>query len=714
MTAALSNSALLSHPYGVALDSSGNLYIADLGNARVRKVSVDGSIQTVVGGGSILPGGNGDGSPAIDMQLDEPRNVAVGADGTLYVSDFGANQVYSISPSGILTTVAGTGKMGFSGDGASAPLAELNAPAGLTLDGTGDLYVADSGNNCIRKIFHGVITTVFNVTGPTGLSITSAGTLYVAASSYFGPTAKAIAGIPSALDVALDGSGNVYATTGPFVLKVASGGNVSSIAGSGAPPNFAGDNGPATMARLNSPAGVAIDSQGNYYIADTANNRIRKVSSHGIISTIAGTGDAGSTGDGGLATLAQLNNPRSVAIDSAGNLYIADSGNNEIRKITPGGIMLPVSTELNDPEGVVVDANGLVYVADTGNNRVVQATSSGGIVQLAQVSKPVAVAVDPGGNVFVSASAQVLKISPAGAVSVVADRLNSPQGLAFTAQGDVLIAEMGANVIRQLTVAGSLTTIAGTSVAGFSGDGGAALTGQLDSPCGIAVASDGTIWVADEGNDRVRTLTPLATVADATLPISVVNAATMLPGSISPGEIVTIYGAGFDAAQTQVLFNGAPATIFFADASQINALAPVALVPGPNVNISILVENAVVAETSVPVVAAAPGIFTTANGKGPAAANNQDGSINSSANPAMRGSVVSLYATGGGSDLSNVTLTIGGYAASVLYAGPAPGFPGLMQINVQVPAGFLPPGIDSVTLSIGDAASQPGVTVAVE
>jgi len=706
--------ALLSHPYGLALDTGGNLYIADLGNARVRKVSVNGTIQTVMGGGSIVPGGNGDGSPAINIHLNQPRNLAVGLDGTLYVSDFGANQIYSVSPSGILTTVAGTGKPGFSGDGLSAQLAQLNAPAGLALDGFGDLYVADSGNNRVRKIFRSVISTEFIVTEPTGIAITSGGVLYVAASAYFGPTSKAITGIPFAFDIALDRSGNIYATTGQFVLEVATGGTVTTIAGSGASAYFGGDEGPATMARLNAPRGIAVDSQGNSYIADTANNRIRKVTLEGIISTIAGTGDAGGKGDGGLATLAQLSEPRSLAVDSAGNLYIADTGNNEIRKITPGGIMLPVSTAINDPEGVAVDANGLVYVADTGNNRIVQVTASGGITDLAQSSKPTAVAVDAGGDIFVSEAARVLKISPAGLVSVLADGLNAPQGLVLTAEGDLLIAETGANVIRRLTAAGALTTIAGTGAAWFSGDGGAASAAQLNSPCGLALASDGTVWIADQGNNRIRTLTPLATAADATAPITVVSAATMLPGPISPVEIVTIFGSGFDATQTQVLFDGKPATIFYASASQINALAPADLAPGSSTDVSIVVKGAKLADVLVPVVAAAPGIFTTGNGKGPAAANNQDGSINSPTNPAVRGSVISFYATGGGSDLSDVAVTIGGYTARVIYAGPAPGFVGLMQINVQVPAGFLPPGIDSVLLTIGSATSQAGVTVAVE
>ncbi len=704
--------ALLSNPYGLAIDPAGNVYIADLGNARVRKLSADGTIQTVAGGGLIVPGGDGDGSPAVRMQLGEPRNVAVDLDGTLYVSDFGAQRVYCISPGGILTTIAGTGKAGFSGDGASAQLAQLNAPAGLALDSSGALYIADSSNNRVRKIYRGVISTVYNVMEPTGVAIASGGGLYVAARGYFGSVSNAITGIASAFDVALDHGGNIYGTTGQFVREVNADGKITTIAGSGASLNFGGDDGSAGKARLNAPSGIAVDSQGNSYIADTANHRIRKVTPWGVISTIAGTGQAGAAGDGGPANSAQLSAPHALAIDSSDNLYIADSGNNAIRQITPGGMILTVATGLNDPEDLALDANSLIYVADTGNSRIVTVTGSGVITKLAEVSKPSGVAVDRTGNVFVSESTAVVKISPSG-ISTIIDGLNSPRGLVFTTEGDLFIAETGVNVVRRWTSAGSPSIVAGSGAAGFSGDGGPALGAQLNSPSGLASGPDGTIWIADQGNNRIRILTPIAAVADITAPLSVVNAATMLPGPISPGEIVTIFGSGFDPVQTEVLFDGKPATIFYASPTQINALAPGNLAPDSNTDLGILVKGVQSAETPVPVVGATPGIFTTGNGDGPAAANNQDGSINSAANPALRGSIVSFYGTGGGSDLANVSVTIGGYPSDVLYAGPAPGFLGLMQINVRVPAGFLAPGLETVLLMIGTAASQPGVSIAV-
>ncbi|HEX4595238.1 MAG TPA: hypothetical protein VH157_13235, partial [Bryobacteraceae bacterium] len=360
-----SNAALLSHPYGIAVDTQGNLYVADLGNARVRKISFDGTIRTVVGGGTIAPGGNGDGGPATGAQLLEPRNVAVDLDGTLYVSDFGANRVYRVSPGGILTTLAGVGSAGFSGDGGAAQLAQLKSPAGVASDSNGALYIADSANNRIRKVYQGVISTVYNVVGPTGIAISPSGALYIAASGYLGTPFKAIGGIPFAYDVAVDRAGSVYATTGQYIRKVTSDGKVAIVAGSGAAPYFGGDNGSARIARLHGPSGLAVDSGGNWFIADTANNRIRMITSAGIISTIAGTGDAGSKGDNGPATLAQLNGPRSIAVDSQHNLYIADSRNNTVRKITPGGIIVTVlGLQLNDPEYVAVDSQDSLYIAD--------------------------------------------------------------------------------------------------------------------------------------------------------------------------------------------------------------------------------------------------------------------------------------------------------------------------------------------------------------
>ena len=707
-----SQQALLSHPYGLALDAQGNVYIADLSNARVRKVSTDGVIRTIAGGGAIAPGGNGDGGPATSAQLLQPRNIAVDPDGTLYISDFAANRVYRVSSGGILTTVAGTGIAGFSGDGGSAQLAQLRSPAGVVSDSNGTLYIADSANNRIRKVYLGVISTTYNVTSPTGVAMSPTGVLYVAAGGYLGTQFKAIGGVASARDVAIDRLGNIYATTSQYLRKVAGDGKVSIIAGSGGAPYFGGDNGAATLARLHAPSGIAVDDAGNWYIADTANNRIRKITPAGVITTITGTGEAGSKGDNGLATAAQLNGPRSVAVDLQHNLFVADTGNNSIRKITPAGAIATVAgLRLNDPEYVAVDSLGSLYVADTGNNRVLKITASGLVSTLMQTLQPSAIAVDSTGAVYVSDAQRVSKITPTGALTIVLDGLTSPRGLVITDAGDLIIADTGVNVIRRLSATGVLSTIAGTGAAGFSGDGQAASSAQLNAPSDLVADLTGTIWVADSGNNRIRALTP-SLISDVVSGAAIMNAATLRPGPIAPGEIITIFGTGFDAKNTQLLFDGKPAAIFYVDSGQINALAPGELQPNTITDISIVVNGSKVAGVSSRVVAAAPGIFTTGSGAGPAAAVNEDGTLNSASNPAARGSIVSLYATGQGQNVGNVSLKIGAYLAELLYAGPAPGYPGLMQINARVPGGFLPPGLQPVVLSIGSVASQDGVTLA--
>jgi uncharacterized protein (TIGR03437 family) len=713
--------AQLNQPYGIAFDRAGNLYIADLGNGRVRKVSVTGVIQTVAGGGAFPASSQGQGGEATSAQLMQPRNVTLDDAGSLYISDFGANQVYCVASDGTLTLFAGNGVAGFSGDTTSALLAQLSAPAGLAIDSYGELYIADSGNNRVRKVYNGVIITVFNTPGPTGLALASTGTLYIAASSYFGTLSQQIPGISSAVDVAVDHAGDLYATSGVFVLEIPVGASiVTTIAGSGAAPNFGGDNGPATTAQLDSPSSLAMDSSGNWYIADTSNNRIRRVTPAGLISTIAGTGTAGSTGNNGPAPAAELNAPRGLAFDIFGNLYVADSGNNEVRKITPAGLIvpLPVTLQLNNPLSVATDAQGSVYIADSGNNRIVEVTAAGATSILATINGPQAVAVDPSGsNVLVADPTQVWTVTPAGVASTMITGLNSPGGLAIASDGSLLIAETGANLIQQWTTSGSLAAIAGTGTAGFSGDGGPALSAQLNGPAAIGVGANGVFWIADSGNNRIRSLTPV-TVSSVTAPpspITVVNAASLATGPIAPGEIVTVFGSGFDATQTQLLFNGAPAKLFYTSPTQINALAPASLPANSSSMVSVVVNGTPVAESSTPVASAAPGIFTTGGGTGQAAANNQDGSLNTATNPAPRGSIVSFYATGQGSISGAANLTVGGYQAQLPYAGPAPGFPGLMQINAQIPSGFfLQAGIQPVVLTIGGATSQAGVTIAIQ
>ena len=364
-------SASLHGPHGVAVDAASNLYIADRDNERVRRVSAGGTITTVAGNGAYEF--SGDGGPATSASLQGPRGVAGDAAGNLYIADTGNYRIRKVSPSGIITTVAGNGAGGFSGDGGPATSGSLSYPHHLAVDAVGNLYIADIYNNRIRKVSpSGIITTVAG----GGPSLGDGG-----------PATSASLNQPGG--VAVDAAANLNnAETGNSRnRKVSPSGIITTAAGDGDGVNrYSGDGGPATSASLYMPYGVAVDAAGNLYVADTANHRIRKVSPAGIITTVAGNGQAGYSGDGGPATVASLNNPVGVAVDAAGNLCIADSGNQRIRRVSPAGIITTVagngvefyagdggpatSASLRDPWAVAVDAAGNLYIADTDNERI--------------------------------------------------------------------------------------------------------------------------------------------------------------------------------------------------------------------------------------------------------------------------------------------------------------------------------------------------------
>jgi len=294
-------SAELRNPYTVALDSSGNLYIADTSNNVIRMVNTSGIITTVAGNG--LEGYSGDGGPATSAQIFNPAGVAVDSFGNLFIADTRENRIRMVNTSGIISTVAGNGAVGSGGDGGPATSAQLYHPAGIAVDGSGNLYIADSNNQRIRKVnASGIITTIAG-NGVVGYNCNNG----VATSL----------GLHDPTGVAVDGSGNLYiADSGnQCVRKVNSSGAMTTVAGNGV-ASYSGDGGPAASAGLSSPTGVAVDASGNLYIADYVNNRIRVVSS-GTITTVAGNGTAGFSGDGGSAVSAQLYNPTGVAVAPA-------------------------------------------------------------------------------------------------------------------------------------------------------------------------------------------------------------------------------------------------------------------------------------------------------------------------------------------------------------------------------------------------------------
>ena len=310
--------AKLSSPYGAALDASGNLYIADRNNNRIRKVTTNGVITTVAGNGAAAYAG--DGAAATKASLAGPAGVAFDAAGSLYIADQGNNRIRKMDTSGIITTVAGNGTMGCSGDGGTATSASLDYPRGVALDSAGNLFVADLNNQRVRKVdANGVITTVAG-NGNAGFSgdggaATNASLFYPAG-------------------VALDAAGNLYIADedNNRIRKVDAYGIISTVAGNGS-GTCAGDGGAAISASMGLPDAVAFDSFGNLYVADYNNHRVRRVDTNGLIATVAGNGVAGFSGNGGAATNASLDYPAGVALDSAGNLYIADGATNRVRKV---------------------------------------------------------------------------------------------------------------------------------------------------------------------------------------------------------------------------------------------------------------------------------------------------------------------------------------------------------------------------------------------
>ena len=333
-----------------------------------------GIITTIAG--NATPGYGGDGGPATAAQMNYPQGVAIDATGNLYVSDVQNQAVRKITPAGIITTIAGNGTQGFSGDGGPATAAELSRPYGVAVDAGGNVYIADCFNFRVRKV------------NPAGIITTFAGIGSLPAySGDGGPATAAAVEYPNA--VAVDASGNVYIADyiNSVIRKVNTAGIISTIAGTGT-SGFSGDGGPATAAQINQPWGLAFDGSGSIYFSDYYNYRIRKINAAGIISTIAGNGTQGNTGDGGPATAAEVNRIYGVAVDNTNNVYFADGASNKIRMINPSGIIntfagtgtlgyagdggAAAAAELSFPMYITISNSGNIIISDVNNNCVRQ------------------------------------------------------------------------------------------------------------------------------------------------------------------------------------------------------------------------------------------------------------------------------------------------------------------------------------------------------
>ncbi len=504
------NAVGLQFPSAVALDRLGNLYIADSVGNRIRKVAAgSGIITTVAGTGA--SGTSGDGGPATAASLSYPEDVAVDTLGNLYIADSFNHRVRKITAAtGIITTIVGTGEKGFSGDGGPPTNALLDAPSGIAIAPSGDFYVADAGNNRIRKVANGLITTIAG-TGSPGYSGDGGPATKAEIFTYARDSSTAIS------RVALDNSQNLYISDyfSHRVRKIsADSGLISTIAGSGPigllAGGYSGDGGPATTAQLHGPMGLKVDGNGNLYVVDGFNSRIRKVAvGSGIITTVAGGGlSRSSSSDGGPATAAALVDPWGLAIDPSGHLYIADAGDHRIRKVAPeSGVISTVAGNgsvevfgdggpataagLFGPRAVASDASGNLVIADSSANRIRRVAAGTGIISTIVGTGSPGFSGDGG---------------PATAA-----QLYSPEGVVFDRSGDLLIADNNNHRVRKVSAAtGTISTVAGNGAGGgpnfgdFSGDGGPATAAALFWPYGLAIDASGNLYIADYGNKRVR------------------------------------------------------------------------------------------------------------------------------------------------------------------------------------------------------------------
>ncbi len=526
--------AALREPVGVAIDGDGNRYIASAGSNRVYKVDAAGVLTVVAGNG--IYGFSGDGGSAKAARLASPYSVALDTNGNLYIADQGNQRIRRVdAATGTISTVAGNGSAAFGGDGGPATSAAISYPRGIAMDGGGNLYIADYENHRIRR-----------VSAATGLISTAAGNGTSGFGGDGGQATSATLSYP--VSVGVDSSGNLYIadTSNNRVRKVdATTGTIDTIAGNGSGA-FSGDGGPAISASLAFPRGLDIDSAGSVYVADTGNNRVRKIEAGtGTIHTVAGNGSYGFTGDGGAATGAGFNYPYDVAVDSGGNLYIADRDNGRIRKVAfASGIISSVAggaigdgqpataAFLNAPWDSATDAAGNLYVADRENQRVRKVDATTGLITTVAGTGSYGYNGDGG---------------PA-----VAANLGCPSGVDLDGAGNLYIADTCNNRIRKVTAGtGVISTVAGDGSFGSGGDGGSAISASLYYPHDVAVDVSGNLYVMDTGNYRVRRINA------ATGVISTVagNGATAFSGDGGPAVSASIgFALGLTVDRTGNLY----------------------------------------------------------------------------------------------------------------------------------------------------------------
>jgi sugar lactone lactonase YvrE len=635
--------AQLQVPAGLTFDAQGNLYIADRANHRIRKVNKRGIITTVAGNGTA--GFGGDGGPATQASLNLPSGVVVDKQGNLYISDRSNNRVRVVNTQGIIKTFAGTGNDGYHGDNMPALKATLDKPFGLALDKNENLYIADRGNNRIRKIdSSGLISTVAgdggfffigdngpayraSIAGPTGVAVDSKDNIYIADRSnnrirmvdklgmirtVMGTGQQEYNGdselgretnLHLPFGVALDKNGDLLVIDRSHyrIRKLTLKGNtVTTLAGNGI-KKFGGDGGPAQGANLEFPQGIDVDSKDNVIFSDKAHYRIRKITPQGIISTVAGTGIRGNTGDGRPALKASVF-PTRLRLNHKGEIFfISPSGFvSLVRKVNAKGIIngyittgdadyqkavlasgsgastksgITVISQFSD---LAVDKKGNLYLADRINHQIRKLAPNGKIKTVAGTGDssyygdggpatqaafrdPVAITLDKAGNLYVADAANnmIRKISTQGIISTIAGNgnhkdsgdggpalqagLRSIDSLVFSPSGELHVVETNTHHIRKIKKDGTIVTVAGRpGIQGNYGDGGPATKGMLKQPADIAFDSKGNMYITDMGNNSIRKVDTKGVI-------------TTLAGA-------GIYSAGWDpeGEHTEILFGSFP------------------------------------------------------------------------------------------------------------------------------------------------------------
>lgn len=469
----------------IVTDRTGNLYLADPDNHQVFKIDAAGVTTVVAGNG--IPGFSGDGGPGRDASLEVPYSLALDRNGNLFIFDGYNHRIRRVTADGIITTVAGSGELTYSGDGGPALRAGLGWLEDMVFDAAGNLYVTDVDANRVRVLRSDGTIQLFAGTGEYGRAGNG------------GPARQAE--FDGVQGLAIDADGRVYVSEyyNSWIRRIDTNGTISVFAGTGEAGD-AGDGGPALQAQFNRPYGLLFDAQGGLLVSDLDNHTVRRIAPSGTVSRFAGSGQFAFSGDGGPAVAASFRYPTGIAPLAGGDVLVMDSGNARVRRIAPGQSIRTVAgnglfrsspdgTQARDlflfePQGIAIAPNGDVYIADTNNNVIRRVRADGRTDRIAGVNVR---AFGPDPNADARQSALAL-----------------PSGLTFAPNGDLIIADSDNDRIRRVDASGAIRTVAGTGIRLFGGDGGPATAADLNQPTSTAYDSQGNLYIADAGNLRVR------------------------------------------------------------------------------------------------------------------------------------------------------------------------------------------------------------------